>query len=189
MTSVQRSMLRYLAAALGDEWEVRPTGGSPADEFGRPFVRVGPSTPESSLPLGARHVELRQSFAAVAFPVIAESAEGSALEAARVSRVLLLAFAQGVDEASFGTRSGRAHPLRVPLFDYSGVPLGVPVPEDRRTGYARVLEGPDVDSAADPADPRAFVVTLDVRLSWTQAIGRQLGGQAVEHVTVGGEAS
>jgi hypothetical protein len=186
VSSVERSLIRYVALALGDEWEVRPTGGSPADEFARPFCRVGPSTPATSTPHGARHLLLRQSFAAVAFPAVGQTPEASALEASRVERLLLLAFAQGIDPAAYSSRSGRAHPLRVPLFDYAGVPWGVPVPEDARAGFARVIDGPEVQAAADGADPRMFVVALDFRLEWSQYIGRDLSGPVLQSVTARG---
>lgn len=189
MTSLERSLQRYLALALGEEWEIAATGGDQGEVFAPPFARVGPSTPATSSPIGARAIELRQSFSVVCFPVPAVTAEASALEASRVERRLLLALAQGVDEAAFSTRSGRCHPLRVPLYDYADVPLGEPVDPDARAGFARIIEGPDVQAAGDPSSPTTFVVVADFRLSWTQAIGREVPGPVLQSVHPRGEVA
>lgn len=185
MSSIERSLIRYVALALGDEWEVRPTGGSLADEFARPFCRVGAATVATTTPIGARQTETRQTFSIVAFPTVAATPEASELEAARVENLLTIAFVRGIDPAL--SARGRAHPLRVPLFDYSGVAWGQPVGDDARLGVARVIEPPTASSAADPADARVFVVALDVRLSWTQSIAEPLTGELVQAVPSHGE--
>jgi hypothetical protein len=166
-----RSMAKYVALALGDPWEVRLAVME--GDWIRPLARVTPSTAISTVPIGAHHVEWRLSFAIVAFPALTLDAESGAVEAAGVADSLVRAFAgPGAHTPAYSARSGRGHPRRVPLWNFTGVPLTQAAPESARDprDFARLLEGPNVQTAPDPNDDAAFVVTCDVRLSWTRAI-------------------
>jgi hypothetical protein len=174
-----RSLARYVALALGEDFEVRfaPDEGA----FARPCARVTEATPANSTPHGARHRDLRQTCSVVAFPTEGITAESSLIEAKRVERLLLDAFAKGIDAASF--RNGRAHPMRVPLFDYSGVGLREAATDAERIGFMRVVEPPALSTYPDPSDERLYVVTCDVRLGWSECIGVAHDGPLVERVT------
>lgn len=160
-----RSLTRTTAQALGGEWEVT-FAGSEAGTFQRPYCGVVPSTDERAIPHGARHLEIRRGFALAAYPVAGLSAEASRMEAERVKGLLRRAFAQGIDTASFAR--GRAHPLRLPLWDYGALGLFAPATDANRIGFMRVVEPPAF--SAFPDDSGAFVVTCDLRLAWGETI-------------------
>lgn len=165
--NVLRSVTRYLTLALGDPWEIRFGGSAQEGALERPFAGVVPATPTTSIAHGARHAELRQTLSISAYPVEGISDESSLLEAMRVERMLWRAFAQGIDPASFSARSARAHPLRVPLYDYAGVGLFEAVDDTRRAGFARVIEPPAFQSFDAGG---AFVVVGDLRLAWQENV-------------------
>jgi hypothetical protein len=166
---VLRSLQVYMASVLGPEWEVREA----IDEgtFKRPFCRVTPSTAASSRTRGTQYVDLRQSFAAVCFPVAAADELAARYDAAAVEEKLLVAFAQGVHAASF--RANRGHPMRIPLYDTAGIALDEVVPETARGArdFMRVIEEPQVQSFPDPHEDRAFTVTLTLRIEWSRYVG------------------
>ena len=171
-----RSLTRYVALALED-FEVRfaiEEGG-----FQRPFARVAAATPVHSAAHGARHIELHQAFSITAYPTRGINEESSLLEAARVERLLLVAFARGIDQVSYSARSQRAHPMRVPLFDYTGIGLREAATDLDRIGYLRVLDPPALASSADPALDSAFVVTCDLRVGWTESVAPPPTGEIV----------
>jgi len=75
----------------------------------------------------------------------------------------------------------RHHPMRLPLWDYSGVALFEPGPVER-VGYMRVIDAPTFETF-DGGDG-LFVVTADVRLAWTERVAPLPAGPLA--VTVGG---
>jgi len=177
--NVIRSMVRYCSEALGDEWEVRMA----IDEsFGRPFARVTPATPVASTPHGPAHRDLRQTISIVAFPTEGINAESSAFEAARVERLLLDAFTKGIDAPSFSSRSQRAHPMRVPLFDYENV--GLRDAAITRIGYLKVTDPPAVSYFPDPSSTDSYVVTADIRVGWNESVAPPPSGPLTQTVTV-----
>ena len=175
-----RSLNRYVSLALPD-FEVRFAVEEGA--FERPYARVAAATPVHSTPRGSHHVELRQAFAITAYPTHGINAESSLLEAARVERLLFVAFAKGIDQASYSARSQRAHPMRVPLFDYTGIGLREAATDVDRIGYLRVLDPPALESSPDPAWDSAYVVTCDLRLGWSESVAPPPMGEIVESVT------
>lgn len=176
MTSQVRSLARYLSLALPDV-EVR--WGDDLD-FARPFARVSTATGITSVPIGARCVERKQTYSTIVFPVQGLNQESSLIEASRVEGLLLAAIAQGIDTAAW--REGRAHPLRVPLYDYAGVPLRVAVTEERRDGWMRVIESPEFEIVPDPSESGGLAVVCDLRLAWTESIAVPIPGPLVARV-------
>lgn len=133
------------------------------------------------MPIGARHVERRQTFSVLGYPMVGINSESSWIEAARVERLLLAAVAQGIDVE--GWREGRAHPLRIPLFDYEGVGLRDAVTEDQRAGWMRVIESPEIQTLPDPSESGALAVVCDLRCAWTEGIGVPIDGPILRRVT------
>jgi hypothetical protein len=176
-----RSINRYVAQALGDDFEVRFA----VDEanFERPFARVKESTPMTSTPHGARHRDLRQTFSIVAFPLEGLNAESSLVQAKRVETLLLDAFTgRGLDTASY--RNGRGHPHRIPLYDYSGLGLREAATDGERVGYLRVIEPLSMSTFSDPADDRLYIVACNLRCGWSEYVGVPIDAPSVERVTV-----
>jgi hypothetical protein len=178
--NVTRSLARYVALALAD-FEVRFAADEASLE--RPFALVTEATPANSTPHGARHREVRQSFTVVAYPLEGINAESSMIEAKRVERLLLDAFAKGIDPVGFRRGTGRAHPMRVPLVHYTDVGVREAATDAERTGFMRVVEPPAVSVFADPSDDRVYIVACDVRLAWSEYVGVPVEGALVERVT------
>src|SRR4051812_48897449 len=156
-TDALRSLKRYVAIALGADWEVRLSGEEGA--FERPFCRVSAATGGRSMPFGPLNTDLTLPCAVVAYPHAQVDADHALLEGQRVAELLHAAFARGVHEDSFRVVGGvgdvtvmRAHPARVPLYDYAGVSLDGIASEsmrDRRD-FMRVANDVSVDVIADP---------------------------------------
>lgn len=166
--NVLRSVSRYVAEALGEDWEI---AWSDDMTFGRPWAKVAASTGVTSNPMGAHDVELRQTVNALAYPLLAVTAEASVMEAERVQRLLLSALTAGVADG---------WPMRVPLMSYADVPPGQAA--SHRLGYLRVIEAPSVVTYSDPGDDRAHVVAAEVRLSWVESVRRPDTGEVVQVV-------
>ena len=181
MSDAIRSLARYTSEALGDDFEIAWVAEH--GTFERPYARIRETTGVQSVAIGARHAELRQSFGIVAYPFAFPTETAGMVEAQRVRELLWRAFAQGIDPQSFSTRSDRAHPLRVPLFDYSQTGLREAATDADRIGYLHVVEAPTFDVYADPEDARSLLVAATLRLAWTRYVGRPVGGEAAEAVT------
>lgn len=179
--SVIRSLTRYVAMALAD-FEVRSAGEE--GTFERPFAAVVQATDTRAIALGARAVEVRAGFSVTAYPLPGISREASEWEAHRVQRLLFEAFAVGIDPASFA--KGRAHPQRIPLWDYAGVPLFEPAPAAPRIGYLRLVEPPAFTTFPD-AGADTFTVACDLRVSWSEGTAIPEAGRLVATVGVSRE--
>jgi hypothetical protein len=167
-TDAHRSLARYLALALPD-FEIRLA--LPEDTFARPWLMVTPSTPVANVARGSHFAELRQSFSVLAYPAETLDPESGSLEASGVAEQLVRALGgPGVLTSAYSSTTARGHPMRLPIWSYEGVALGEPLPEDREPGWMRVLEGPSVGVAPDPADDLAYRVTADLRVSWTRSM-------------------
>lgn len=198
-TDALRSMADYVAKSLGSEWEVRFEDEEGA--FDRPFCRVVAATPMQTRVQNVMVVDCRQTFSLVCYPVEKDSAADARLEGERVVELLYQAFAVGTHTASYGalmTASAevnwrRGHPLRVPLFDFDGVPLTVQVTEDERDprDFLKVDEPPTFGviegTAREDERETLYTVTGDVRVKWTRSIAKGTPGTTVETVTSGPE--
>jgi hypothetical protein len=180
--NVARSLARYASVSLGPEWEVRWADGDDEGTFARPFARVAPSTGLTSTAIGAHHREARQTWTVLAYATLAISQESATIEAARVEALLIRALTQGIDPAGMSTYSRRVHPLRIPYFDYTDVPVGQPAGDDQRLGWLRVVEPPSIASYPDPGDDRAMVVSAEARLSWVESVQQPATGQPVVQI-------
>lgn len=176
---VLRSAKKYVASVL-PEYEVRLSSEEGAWE--RPFCRVAFSTPILVIPHGARDVELRRTLSVVCWPREAESAEAARLDAEALVERLLMAFAQGTHEESFAR--GRAHPFRMPLWDWDGVALTQTSDVRDERDFADIPEQPSVGDIRDPNSDLSRLVTADLRLRWMRSTRVPVEGKTVRTVGV-----
>jgi hypothetical protein len=149
-----RSVKRYVAVALGDDWEVRLSREEGA--FARPFARVwqvaGTTYPLTS---GRWLADMVQPFVIVAYPLQGRDPDQALLYAQSVENTLYQAFRVGVE-------NGRA--MRVPLYNYYRT-------QDWDTGtwypqaFMRVNDL-STQPFPDPDVNTLWSVVCDVRLAW-----------------------
>lgn len=158
-------ILRSIGRLVADVLPGYEVGWFVEESSQRPCATVVQSTPVASIPFGSRHAELVAGFAVVALPARADDPAASAHEAGRVAEALLLSLTRGQDAAL--VRGDRAHPARLPVWDYSDV--GPSEGSARRAGVARI-EAPAVQVTPDPREPRAYLVTCDLRAEWSRSV-------------------
>jgi hypothetical protein len=149
-----RSVKRYVAVALGDDWEVRLSREEGA--FARPFARVW-QVAGTTYPLtGGRWVaDMVQPFVIAAYPEQGRDPDHAMLLAQSVENTLYKAFRVGVED-------GR--PLRVPLYNYYHVKHW-----DAGTWYPRAfmrVNDLSTQPFPDPDENTLWTVVCDVRLTW-----------------------
>jgi len=180
-----RSLAKYLADSvlLGGDWEVRWSGQAAGEEgFERPYCGIVPSTGRATVPLGPLHAEMRQTFSVVAFCVEGLNTDSSMIEAGRVEALLTMAFARGHDPVLYSARSPRAHPRRVPAWDFSEVGLFEAATDADRIAPMRVVETPAFQTIADGHG--RYCVAGDVRLAWVENVSVPSTRPLVERVAV-----
>lgn len=152
--SALRSVKRYVAAALGDDWEVRLSREEGA--FARPFCRVW-QVAGTTYPLtGGRWLaDLSQPFVIAAYPERRHTPDQALLAAQRVENTLYRAFRVGV---------GDGRPFRVPLVNYEGVPEDQPG-EWHPRAFMRLADL-STQPFPDPDDDKLWTVVCDIRLTW-----------------------
>lgn len=149
-----RSVKRYVALALGDDWEIRLSREEGA--FARPFARVW-QVAGTTYPLtGGRWLaDMTQPFVVAAYPPPGRDPDQAMLFAQRTENALYRAFRVGVAD-------GR--PLRVPLYNYFRVSdweAGTWYPH----AFMRVNDI-STQPFPDPDDNKLWTVVCDVRLTW-----------------------
>jgi hypothetical protein len=167
-----RSVKRYVAVALGDEWEVRLSREEGA--FARPFARVwqaaGTTYPLTS---GRWLADMVQPFVISAYPEQGRDPDQALLFAQCVENTLYRAFRVGVE-------NGRA--LRVPLYNYYRT-------DDWDTGtwypkaFMRVNDL-STQPFPDPDVNTLWTVICDVRLTWRRVAETIPSGPTLESVRV-----
>jgi hypothetical protein len=149
-----RSVKRYVAVALGDDWEVRISREEGA--FARPFARVW-QVAGTTYPLtGGRWVaDMVQPFVVAAYPEQGRNPDEALLKAQRVENCLYRAFRVGVE-------NGRA--MRVPLYNYYHTKNW-----DQGVWYPRAfmrVNDLSTQPFVDPDEDTLWAVMCDVRLAW-----------------------
>lgn len=148
-----RSLKRYVALGLGDDWEVRLAVEQ--GTFSRPAAQVLAATPQQIS--GPKYVmDIVQTFAIHAFPEPGNSVEESLFIAAEAEDSLLTALRIGV---------GDGHAARVPLYDYENVAFDEGSTNRNYPDYARVLDF-SLNRIQNPSDELLFTVSAEVRLGW-----------------------
>jgi hypothetical protein len=185
---VVRSFKKYVALAL-PAYEVRLSSEEGAWE--RPFARVAWTTPSVLTMHGARQVESRRTLQIVCWPLEAQTPDGAILAAEEVVETLTLAFAKGIHSASYNNATGRAHPLRIPIYDYSDVDEVGAVTEDDRaaTDFASLAEPPNVGDIPDPNTDLSRLIVADLRVRWMRNVAVPIDGSLVQTVPLSGNPS
>lgn len=148
-----RSLKRYIALCLGEDWEVRLAVEQ--GTFSRPGAQVLAATPQQIS--GPKYVmDIIQTFSVHAFPRSGSTVQESLLLAAEAEDLLVEGLRIGVDEGK---------PARVPLYDYDGVAFNESSTTRNYPDYARVLDF-SVNRIQNPSDELLFTVTAEVRLGW-----------------------
>jgi hypothetical protein len=149
-----RSVKRYVAVALGDDWEVRLSQEQGA--FARPFARVWQAAAATYPLTGGRWLtDTIQPFVIAAYPPQGRDPDQALLLAQKVENDLYKAFRVGVE-------NGR--PLRVPLYSYYRVKnweAGRWYPK----AFMRVADL-STQPYPDPDETTLWTVVCDVRLTW-----------------------
>lgn len=168
-----RSLKRYAALMLGDDWEVRLPGEE--GTFERPFARVVVADAAQYRAATKYLTEAFAPFAVYTYPAKGATADEALMGALGVEEMLFQGFHVGVpDEGS---------PMRVPLYDYDGVPLSEPSLARFEHDYLRVSDL-STRHFADPDDRTLWSVVTDVRLSWRRTVLPVATGLPVTAVTI-----
>lgn len=184
---VLRSAKKYLSEFVVPDYEVRLSSEEGAWE--RPFIRVAWVTPTLPRMLsGGRQVETRRTLSIVGWPeeVTEDDGPGAAVERAEaLVEALTLGFMQGLHTESWVPERGRAHPLRVPIWNYAGKALDEPADDGDRVpqDFASIVEEPSVGTIRDPNTDLSLLVTCDLRLRWTRSVAIVDTSPVVETVT------
>jgi hypothetical protein len=200
----QRSVQRYIAAALGDGWEVRlwadegalttvpaiDANGDPimVQDAGGQWVQAvrlvptvivrlnGPTSTTGS----AWDQTVTQIVTLYVYPEPGDTESESSIRATRVQDVLQSLISQGIAD---GVMVG--WPWRVPLWDFDGIGLWDDAEPTRgERDYVRVLPPLSFNRTHDPQDERRVIVTGDLRLSWGRALVPVAPLATVQSVTV-----
>lgn len=171
---VLRSLRRYVSQALtSPPWTVRAQRTRVADDD-RPVAVVEDSSPLTTPRsragmINQGDVQKMQAFAVMCYPVLADTAAGSALEARTVAYLLDAAFSRGLinDDDPDDVKNIGA-PWRVPIYDFAGVPItgaSRAGPDDPYM-YANVDSTFSVRAIQDPLDELRFTVAANLRVTW-----------------------
>lgn len=167
---IVRSVRRYVAVMLGPPWQLDLERKEVADDA-RPagVLETGPEAvrrARATVPQGS--VELFMPLTVSLYPPLAEPREAGRA-ARRLSGSLLDLLLVGADGPVFADGRRAAGPERIPLYDYSNIPL---------IGTAAERAGPEFphdvlwveDYSArpvqDPLDPQRWTVVLELRVSY-----------------------
>jgi hypothetical protein len=156
---VLRSTHKYVASMLPDEWEVRLWDGE--GEFNRPFARVAKVGP--LLARGpAWYTDVTQPMVVHSYPVPQETVEHSIFAAEEVEELLHEGFRVGIPPLGY--------PLRIPLWDWTGVPLDGPNSDSvERLDHDYIRIAPDslqINRLHEPVDDRLITVVTEMRVTW-----------------------
>ena len=167
---ILRSLKRYTAESLGDDWEVRLLVEE--GTFKRPGAQVMEAGGQQ-ITRPAHTMEVIQSFTVHAFPVPGNSVTESLLAAAEAEEELVLAFRVGVND-------GKA--ARLPIYDYDGVPHDGGSTTRAHPDYARILDL-DIRRQQSPSDELLFTIAVEVRLGWRRNAALTSQGRVARAVT------
>lgn len=150
-------VMTWLALGEGSDWDVRIASEEGMQE--RPVAQVTATTSVAEAGGPWHRADDVQSFAIYAYPRRAESAEHGLIAALRVAEQLKLAFQLG--------QVAPARRLRMPLWDFAGVPVEEVSFARRYPDFARVLDF-SADTEQSTADERLYTVIAEMRLQWSR---------------------
>lgn len=171
-----RSMKKYLAEVLGDDWEVRLW--SDEGTFVEPFARIAESSPTT---YSSRRLwtDITKALQIHLYPPAATSTSAAMTVARDLEQVLVGAIELGI---------GLGWPRRIPLWDYDGVSLEQGSDTRETYDFMRVTDF-TVTSIQDTDDPNRVVVVADVRVTWPQMTTVDPGHKTVESLAFEERAS
>lgn len=173
-----RSTKRYVALALGPDWEVRLAVEK--GTFNRPQAQII-QIPSVQTFTESWHVTRIQTVHQVmAYPAAGQTAEDSLANA--LDAVELLA------EAYTGPGVGAGYTARVPLYDYAGIPLLGPesaaLESDRKyNDFMKLEQPPNFTPYQDPQDEMLWSVMGNITMSWLRNAAVRSGGPTAVSVT------
>lgn len=171
-----RSVKRYMAEALGPEWEVRLW--TDEGSFAPPIARVAEASPTL---YASRRVatDITKALQVHCYQAPADSVTKGTLAAREVEQRLVTAIEVGV---------GLAWPRRIPLYDYDGVPDNEGSSERNTYDFLRVSDF-SVNLVHDTDEPTVVIVVADLRVAWSQPTTVDVAAQTVNSLRVDERAS
>lgn len=193
--SVHRSMQRWLSTVLdaqpvpgvdedGDPivvdvpWDVQPVRKEPQT---RPLAVVQPLNAAPSA--GTAYVrEYNQPYEVFAYPV---GVAGDPWATQLVARDWLNRIVRAID-SGHGAGRDRGYSMRIPLYDYTGVPVDAAIPDDAVPIDYLVVRGLDGAARQDPEQDDLWNVVVDLTLNWRDDGDRsRYDGAVLESTTIG----
>jgi hypothetical protein len=154
--SVHRSMQRWLSLVLPADWDVQPTRKEP--QF-RPLAVVRPinATPSS----GTAYVrEYDQPYEIFLYPL---PIEGEPWASEQIARSFMTAVLRALDS---GYAPAASKALRIPLYDYTGVPADQALPVAAPILDYLVVRLPSAQVQQDTEQDDLYTVVMDLRVNW-----------------------
>lgn len=173
---IMRSLKRYVAEALGDEWEVRLQGEQ--GTFRRPAAQVIVATGQS-ITGPAQAMDMLQTFDIQVFPLPGETVMDSLINAGEAEDALVWAFRSGV---------GKGRAARLPIYDYAAVGGAEGSTTRQHPDFAQIREL-EIDRVQNPSDELLMSVSAKVRLGWRRGAALPSTGRVARGVTVNTEAT
>lgn len=172
--SVSRSIARYVARILGDDWEdVRPA--EVEGSFDRPYALVEQ--------VGGRTVGGSAMLADVSVPITISAFPRSHEDADEAWRIAM----QTVERLEDGFASDLyppGAPYRIPLYDYSEVPMDATTDDRAHCDYLRVTQPVGISPVKDAEDKRLWMIAVDFRCGYRRLGRVPYGGIPTEAVTL-----
>lgn len=168
---VVRSVKRYFALVLGDEWEVRTWADEGA--FEAPMARISESGPALAT---SRRVltDFVLPMQLHCFLPVADTVSA----AERAARIVMQTLTNGVEVGI-----DIAFPRRIPLYDYDGLDESQPSDSRNYYDYIKVVDF-SVNAVPDSDVPTGIAVVATLRVTWGQYTTVDPGYQTVESVSV-----
>ena len=167
-----RSLCRHVGLVLGDDWnDVRPA--EQEGTFDRPFCLIE-RTGATGYTGSAILRDVSMAFTVSAYPRTDEDPD----EALRYSMLAEERLEDGFNSNVYG----HADVMRVPLFDYSGVPFDQSTERRGYCDYARV-SGFAINRIRDPDDQRLWTVAADLRMGYRRLGRVPYGGRTATRVS------
>jgi hypothetical protein len=150
-----RSVKRYTSEVLGDQWEVRLWADR--GEFSYPLATVAAVAAPILTGPASYHYEVVQPMSINCYEAESASPTEGLLAAESLIEKLLRGFR--------GPGVGLGRPLRIPLFDYTGVGIEDWAAQRHPSDFLRVVEF-SPRPLPDALEPKLVSVTVDMRVSW-----------------------
>ena len=163
-----RSLKRLAAMALPEPWQIRLEAAQYSEEE-RPLViidTVGPMARTGVQPTipGRQHV-VTQTFLLTAYPAVLGDAREARAAAVRALRTLDEMVTIGLVDDTGKSVGG---PLRLPLWDYAGVPLTGPARGNPNGQWKQMMWAESYEGIVlpDPQDDHRYTIPYTLRVSW-----------------------